>query len=116
MEQTYQKNGDYYIPELTVGEIPVGKLGKFGQMRKRYLKEERNGMYTGLLLEGSLTRHLLEIQETAEKRMEEITIRMIEEQGITEDRKETDPIGWTQVMNSIRSAAEETVLTELIYQ
>ena len=116
MELTYQKNGDYYIPELTAGAIPAGKIGKFGQMRKRYLREERNGMYTGLLLEGSLTRHLLEIQKTAEKRMEEITIRMMEEQGITEKRKEADPIGWIKVMNNIRSAAEETVLMELIYQ
>ena len=115
MELAYQKNGDYYIPELQIGEMPRGELTKYGLMRKQYLKEHRKGLYTGLLLQGNLMEHLLEIQETAERRMEAITTQMMRDQEITEKLKEKDPMEWTGKMNSIRSMAEETVLSELIY-
>ena len=115
MELAYQKNGDYYIPELQIGEMPRGELTKYGLMRKQYLKEHRKGLYTGLLLQGNLMEHLLEIQETAERRMEAIITQMMRDQEITEELKEKDPMEWIGKMNSIRSMAEETVLSELIY-
>lgn len=115
MELAYQKNGDYYIPELQIGEMPRGELTKYGLMRKQYLKEHRKGLYTGLLLQGNLMEHLLEIQETAERRMEAIITQMMRDQEITEELKEKDPMEWTGKMNSIRSMAEETVFSELIY-
>ena len=115
MELAYQKNGDYYIPELQIGEMPRGELTKYGLMRKQYLKEHRKGLYTGLLLQGNLMEHLLEIQETAERRMEAIITQMMRDQEITEKLKEKDPMEWIGKMNSIRSMAEETVLSELIY-
>ena len=73
MELTYQKNGDYYIPNIKMDEQPAEVLTKYGMMRKTYLQEHKKGLYSGLLLTGRLMSHLLEIQEAAEQRMEEIT-------------------------------------------
>ena len=76
MELTYQKNGDYYIPNIKMDEQPAEVLTKYGMMRKTYLQEHKKGLYSGLLLTGRLMSHLLEIQEAAEQRMEEITEQM----------------------------------------
>lgn len=116
MELTYQKSGDYYIPNIRMDEQPEGTLTKYGLLRKKYLKENKGGLYSGLLLRGRLTEHLLEIQETAEQRMELLTRQMAEEQGVNESLKEQNPMAWVQRMNSIRQTAEEIILTELIYR
>ncbi|MEQ2433127.1 TnpV protein [Blautia sp. CLA-SR-H028] len=97
-------------------EQPEGTLTKYGLLRKKYLKENKGGLYSGLLLRGRLTEHLLEIQETAEQRMELLTRQMAEEQGVDESLKEQNPMAWVQQMNSIRQTAEEIILTELIYR
>ena len=115
MELTYQKNGDYYIPNIKMDEQPAEVLTKYGMMRKTYLQEHKKGLYSGLLLTGRLMSHLLEIQEAAEQRMEEITEQMAADEGVTEELKSKDQMKWIQFMNSIRHSAEEIVLTELIY-
>ncbi|WP_373219978.1 TnpV protein [Ruminococcus sp. 5_1_39BFAA] len=115
MELTYQKNGDYYIPNIKMDEQPAEVLTKYGMMRKTYLQEHKKGLYSGLLLTGRLMNHLLEIQEAAEQRMEEITEQMAADEGVTEELKSKDQMKWIQLMNSIRHSAEEIVLTELIY-
>ena len=115
MELTYQKNGDYYIPNIKMDELPAEGLTKYGMMRKTYLQEHKKGLYSGLLLTGRLMSHLLEIQKAAEQRMEEITEKMAADEGVTEELKSKDQMKWIQFMNSIRHSAEEIVLTELIY-
>ncbi|WP_330363395.1 TnpV protein [Blautia wexlerae] len=115
MELTYQRNGDYYIPNIKMDEQPAEVLTKYGMMRKTYLQEHKKGLYSGLLLTGRLMSHLLEIQEAAEQRMEEITEQMAADEGVTEELKSKDQMKWIQFMNSIRHSAEEIVLTELIY-
>ncbi|MGN0275856.1 MAG: TnpV protein [Hominisplanchenecus sp.] len=115
MELTYQKNGDYYIPNIKMDEQPAEVLTKYGMMRKTYLQEHKKGLYSGLLLTGRLMSHLLEIQKAAEQRMEEITEKMAADEGVTEELKSKDQMKWIQLMNSIRHSAEEIVLTELIY-
>ena len=65
-ELTYRKNGDYQIPMLQMDEQPEGILTKYGRMREKFLKEHKEGIYTGLLLKGKLKEHLLTIQEEAE--------------------------------------------------
>ena len=86
-----------------------------GLMRKNFLKEHRKGIYQGMILTGELKAHCLEIQEQAEQRMEVMTSRMAKTEGVTEKLKAADPMKWTAKMNNIRHAAEESILTELIY-
>ena len=115
MELTYKQSGDYRIPDLTMDEQPEGELGRFGRMRQKYLKENRNGMYTALLLDGKLWAHLLEIDRTAENRMDQITGEMAKQRGVTEQMKAEDQMRWVGEMNNIQMAAEEIIRSELIY-
>ncbi|WP_328284193.1 TnpV protein [Faecalicatena contorta] len=96
-------------------EQPEVVLTKYGMMRRDYLKENKKGIYSGLLLSGKLMSHLLEIQETAEQRMEDMTERMAAKEGVNEELKASDPMKWVQMMNNIRYSAEEVILKELIY-
>lgn len=115
MELTYTKNGDYLIPDLKMDEQPEGELGKYGRMRQKYLKEHRSGMYTALMLDGKLWEHLLEIDRTAESRMNQITGEMAKQRGVTEQMKAEDQMRWVGEMNNIQMAAEEIIRSELIY-
>ena len=113
MELTYTRQGDYLLPDLTVPESPT--LGKYGMLRRSYLKDHRDGIYTGMLLTGKLNAHLTEIDRQATEMMERLTAQMAKAQGVTESLKASDQMKWVQMMNNIRSAAEEIVLTELVY-
>ena len=115
MNLAYEKNGDYQIPILQMDEQPEGTLTKYGLMRKKFLQENKNGVYTGLLLKGKLKEHLLMVQEQAEERMEVLTEQMKKSQGVTEQLKADNQMLWVQKMNNIRQSAEEIVQTELIY-
>ena len=115
MELTYEKNGDYLIPNLIPDNEPEEPLTKYGLMHRNYLKEHRRGIYSGLLMEGSLKAHCLERQRQAEERMDLLTEQMAEKEGVTEELKAADQMKWVAKMNNIRHSAEETVLTELIY-
>ena len=114
-ELTYTMQGEYRLPNLLPPQDPEVTLGKYGLMRRRYLRRHRRVTYTNLLTSGKLTEHLLEIEQTAQSRMEQITAQMARAEGVTEELKATDQMKWVGQMNSIRQAAEETVLTELIY-
>ena len=113
MELTYTMQGDYLLPDLTVPESPT--LGKYGMLRRSYLKDHRDGIYTGMLLTGKLNAHLTEIDRQATEMMERLTAQMAKAQGVTESLKASDQMKWVQMMNNIQNAAEETVLAELIY-
>ena len=115
MELTYEKNGDYLIPNLKPDNEPEEPLTKYGLMRKNYLKEHRRGVYSGLLMTGGLKAHCLEIQRQAEERMDLLTEQMAKTEGVDEALKASDQMKWVAKMNSIRHSAEETVLTELVY-
>lgn len=114
-ELTYKKNGDYLIPDLEMDEQPKGELGKYGRMRQKYLKENRGGMYTALMLEGKLWGHLLEIDQAAEERMDRIVKDLAKQRGVNETLKASNQMRWSQEMNGIRMEAEEIVRNELIY-
>ena len=115
MKLTYEKNGDYLIPNLMPDEEPEQALTKYGLMRKNFLQEHRKGIYQGMVLTGELKAHCLQIQEQAEQRMDFLTEQMAKAEGVDEELKAADQMGWVAKMNSIRHSAEETVLTELIY-
>lgn len=115
MNITYEKCGDYLIPNLIPNTEPEGELRKFGLMRKSYLKNNRRGIYSGLLLSGELKKHLLMIQEQAEERFDLLVEQMAEREHVTEQLKERDQMFWVQRMNNIRARAEEIILNEIIY-
>ena len=115
-ELTYIKHGDYYYPNLTVGDQPTTPLGKYGRMRRSYLKEHRPILYTNLLTSGTLHRHLAEIDQACNERMAIIVSDMARQEDVTEALKAADQMEWVCRMNNIRSRAEEIVLTELVYE
>ena len=113
MELTYTMQGDYLIPDLTVPESP--KLGKYGMLRWTFLRKHRDGIYTGMLLNGTLNSHLEEVDRQAQKMLDDLTEQMKALNGVTEQLKAEDQMRWVQMMNSIRHSAEEVILNDLIY-
>ena len=112
---TYTQVGDVLLPDLSIGEVEQRPIGKYGRMRKRYLKEQHPVIFSELLLTGKLYPHLLEIDEACEGRMELLVLQMAKNEGVTEALKAADQMEWVARMNSIRNRAEEIVLSELIY-
>ena len=112
---TYTQKGDILIPDLTLGEQPDRDLGKYGRMRRTYLKEHRPGLFNRLTLRGTLFRHLLEIEDAANSRMEQMMPELAKAAGATEQLKASDPMKWVGLMNNCKAQAEEIILAELIY-
>ena len=115
MGGTYRQEGDYLIPNLTLPDEPEYQIGKYGRMRRSYLKEHRPVLYANLLTSGTLHRHLAEIDQACNERMAIIVSDMARQEDVTEALKAADQMEWVRRMNSIRSRAEEIVLTELVY-
>ena len=111
---TYIQNGDYLIPDLHLSELPEKPLGKYGRMRKAYLKQHRPILYNQLLMTEKLYPHLLEIDETANRRLEQMMPQLAEAAGATEALKAADPMQWVGLMNTCKAQAEEILLAELI--
>ena len=116
MGGTYTLGEDeMYYPDL---ELPVDEephYGKYGRMRKAYIKEHRPWLYAELLFGGKLVSHLNSIDDTAHQRMELLIQQIQEQQGVNEELKSLDQMGCVGACNNIRNAAEEIVLNELIY-
>ena len=115
MEMTYTRNGDYLIPDLSLTESEQKPLGKYGRLRKTYLKEHRPILWNKMILSETLYPHLREIDETANRRLEQMMPEMMKSAGVTESLKASDPMKWVQTMNSLKAQAEEVILNELIY-
>ena len=115
MNITYEKCGDYLMPNLIPDPEPEGELRKFGLMRKSYLENHRRGIYSGLVLSGELKKHLLMIQDQAEKRFDLLVEQMAKWEGVTEQLKAQNQMLWVKRMNNIRERAEEIVREEIIY-
>lgn len=113
MELTYRTEGDYRLPNLDVPEAP--KVGKYGMLRRSYLRQHRNGYYTGMQLSGRLNAHLEKIDREATEMVDQLTAQMARAQGVTEELKASDEMKWVGLMNNIRAAAEEVALAELVY-
>lgn len=111
---TYTQNGDYLIPNLQLTEQETKPLGKYGRMRKAYLKEHRPLIYNQLLLSEKLYPHLIEIDETAQSRLEQMMPRLAQTAGATEELKASDPMRWVGLMNTCKAQAEEILMAELI--
>ncbi|MBQ3861197.1 MAG: TnpV protein [Clostridia bacterium] len=109
----YKQNGDYLIPDVTLNETKP--IGRYGRMRKQFLKENRPILYSRMLLSETLYPHLLETEEAMERRMEELIPKLAETAGATEKLKAADPMKWVGLMNNCKAQAEEILLSELVY-
>ena len=112
---TYQKNGDYYIPNLSLSDTSQQPLSKYGRMRKRYLQEHRPALWNSMILDETLYAHLREIDQNANQRLEQILPQLQQPAGVTEELKASDPMKWAGLMNTLKAQAEEMILAELIY-
>ena len=115
MGGTYRQVGYYFIPNITLPDDGEYQIGKYGRMRRSYLKKYRKILYNNYVLEGTLFKHLAEIDQVCNERIENIVSAMAKQEGVTEALKAADQIERVRRMNSIRNRAEEIVLTELVY-
>ncbi len=114
MKIEYLKSGDYYIPVLTVPDEHYS-IGKYGMLRREYLRKHRQGLYTVMLLNGTLLKHLAEIDKTCHEMLDRIIPQMAEREGVNEALKATDQMEWVQRMNPIKSRVEEIIYHDYIY-
>ncbi len=115
MELEYTKIGDYYIPNLIASNMKDFKIGTYGRMRLRYLKDNQKAEYMVLLIENKLQAHLIEIDKTANDRFELLMKQFAEKENITEELKATNQMEWVGKMNNIKNVVEEIIFKELIY-
>lgn len=115
MELTYSKCGDYLIPDLVLSDTKEYHIGKYGRLRRAYLKEHRPILYTDLIITEKLFPHLEEIDTACRERLEIIEKAMMQQEDVTEALKAADQMAWGRSMNSIHNRAEEIVLAELVY-
>ena len=117
MKLTYHRCGDYLLPALTIPDESV-TLGKYGRMRKTYLKEHKEHkpiLYNTLLLSGKLTEHLIGVDAECRERLEILLLQMMQVEDVDEALKARDQMEWVRRMNSIQNRAEEILLNELVY-
>jgi hypothetical protein len=118
-ELTYTQHGDYLLPDIRLSEPPRNlsperqEIGRYGRMRKAFLKEHRSITYNTLLLKETLFPHLRETEEAANTRLEQVMSILTSKNRLPD--KAANPLGWTAEMNALKAQAEEMVLNELIY-
>ena len=117
MGGTYIRQGDYFIPCLTLPEEEEQRfIGVWGQRHLRYLKEHKRTVYITLLTSGKLNSYLADIEKQAQERFERIVEQMKRAQGITEQLKAENQMEWVARMNNIQACAREMADREIIFQ
>ena len=111
---SYRLHGDYYLPDLAVNEEEP-TYGKYGMLRKQFLKEHKPARYQYLLMTGKLTGHLNQVDQDVREKVETLVKQIAEKHGVTEELKMQDQMKWVGLMNNIKVCAEEIVLKEIIY-
>lgn len=115
MEISYTKQGDYLLPNLKMPEQPEVTLGRYAQMRRKYLKETHRILYYNLLTRGKLTEHLAEVEQRAQSMEETLVRQMAQTEGVTEKLKAEDMMSWVRKMNNLRNSAQEIVKAEVVF-
>ena len=112
----YEFRGEQYYPMLEIFEQTNYEIGKYGHLHLDFIKKYRRGTYTTLLAEGRLNEHLHNIDEQTHEQIDLHITQMVEQMGVTEELKASDPMRWVQMMNNIKASAEEIVLKEVVYK
>ena len=115
IELDYVQVGDYFIPNIVLPPQPARDLGKYGLLRRSYLKEHRPGYYNRLILTGKLYAHLLRTEDAAQAMLDNMMPGMAKAAGATEELKARDPMRWVGLMNNCKARVEEIIFVELIY-
>ena len=117
MELTYTKVGDYYIPDLVLDQEPEPEkfYGKYGDLRREYIREYRPALWASLVNSGRLDDHLTTIEKLAEIRMGKMLPQTMEAAGVTEELKAHDQLVWVGLVNNCRARVEEIIMADLIY-
>lgn len=116
MDITYTKIGDYFVPNLVLLEnVKDFRIGKYGRLRLKYLKENKKAEYIILNMNGELKKHLMEVDKLAKERVEFLIKQQAKRQNVDEKMKENDQLKWVGMMNNIKNCAEEIVINELIF-
>ena len=110
----YTLHGDYYLPDLEINEEEP-TYGKYGIMRKQFLKEHRSARYQYLVLTGKLTDHLNQVDKEVREKIEMLAEQMAEQWGVTEEMKIQDQMEWVRRMNNIQATAEEIAYKNIIF-
>ena len=116
MDITNTKHGDYYYPDLALPLQPTGDIGRVGRMRKKYLKKHQPDTFALMLMDNTLMQHLIDIDREAREQIELIASQLARAEGVTEDLKARNQLGWIQAMNSCRARAEEQVILEKVLE
>ena len=111
---SYTLHGDYYLPDLVINEEET-TYGKYGIMRKQFLKEHRSARYQYLVLTGKLTEHLNQVDKEVREKVEMLVEQMAEQWGVTEELKMQNQMEWVRRMNNIKATAEEIVYRNIIF-
>ena len=111
----YTLVGDYYLPNLKLEQEEKITLNKYGLLRLDYLKKHKKVELSIMFMNMTLNKHLKEVQETAQARVNELVEQLKAKCNLTEEMKNTDQLYWVGTMNTIKSQAEEIVFKELIY-
>ena len=111
---SYTLHGDYYLPDLVLNEEEP-TYGKYGMLRKQFLKEHRSARYQYMLLTGKLNEHLNQIDQEVREQVEMLMKQMAEKQGVNENLKRKDQMRWVRLMNNIKASVEEIVVRKIIY-
>ena len=116
MNVDYIKIGEYYIPNIIAPEnMKKFKIGKYGILRLRFLKEHKKAEYKILLMDNQLQKHLMDIDKASNERCNLLMKQFAEKENITEELKVTNQMEWIGKMNNIKNRAEEIIFNELIY-
>lgn len=109
---SYKMNGEILIPDLELNEMRL--LGKYGRMRRDFLRTHRQATWNAMISAGKLDSHLAEIDGTAREQIEQVTTQLAQHSGVDAEMKKRDQMGWVQAMNGLKAQAEEQVIRELI--
>ena len=113
---TYRREGDYFIPDLIMENFNEDyRIGKYVRLRLNYIKNYKRGLYTELMINRTLSKHLANIENAANERIGLIVKQLAESENISEDLKSSNQLAWVQAMNNIKNRAEEIVYNEIIY-
>lgn len=113
---TYHREGDFYIPDIYIKDNKKVNLGKYGLMRLNYLKEYKKGIYKAMWLQGTLQKHLVEIDKECRELENKIVKKIAEKENINEVLKQKNQMKWVQLMNVTQNQAQEIILNEIIWR
>lgn len=113
---TYHREGDFYIPDIYIKDNEKVNLGKYGLMRLNYLKEYKKGIYKAMWLQGTLQKHLVEIDKECRELENKIVKEIAEKENINEELKQKNQMKWVQLMNVTQNQAQEIILNEIIWK